>query len=306
MQNMLNTYCKMAKRGRKPKERKGYFYEKEEQAIVDYIHETDKEKKNQIFNTILYPALSKMIESIIRRYKLFVPDEEFEQNFNDTISYLLTKINHYRERITGYTMSEKVEGVEYVPMEWDELVSKFKNATDEDPEYVVVSANTENEQCCIYYHKVVFEYKAYSYCGTVCRNYLMYKCSQYTKKRMRNTPYDEVFEEISNSSRYSTDEDNNADRAASLIKNTADEIESMIQNAEEHELTKEEIIVGKALINLMRNWEDMLPTNGSNKLQKSSVLYFLREETMMTTKEVRDHMKKYKAVYNLLKKASLE
>ena len=84
----------MAKRGRKPKERKGYFYEKEENAIVQYINEKNVEEKNRIFNTILYPALTKMIESIIRRYKLFVPDEDFEQNFNDTISYLLTKIDH--------------------------------------------------------------------------------------------------------------------------------------------------------------------------------------------------------------------
>jgi hypothetical protein len=64
----------MGKRGRKPSERKGYFYEKEERAIIDYINETDVDKKNKIFNTILYPALTKMIESIIRRYKLFVHD----------------------------------------------------------------------------------------------------------------------------------------------------------------------------------------------------------------------------------------
>ena len=46
----------MAKRGRKPKERKGYFYEKEENAIVQYINEKNAEEKNKIFNTILYPA----------------------------------------------------------------------------------------------------------------------------------------------------------------------------------------------------------------------------------------------------------
>ena len=60
----------MAKRGRKPKERKGYFYESEEDAIVLYIKEQDEYVKNQIFNEVLYPALTKMIESIIRRYKL--------------------------------------------------------------------------------------------------------------------------------------------------------------------------------------------------------------------------------------------
>ena len=51
----------MAKRGRKPKERKGYFYEIEENAIVQYITETDEVKKNELFVSVLYPALTKMI-----------------------------------------------------------------------------------------------------------------------------------------------------------------------------------------------------------------------------------------------------
>ena len=40
----------MAKRGRKPKERKGYFCETEEDAIVLYINEKNECIKNQIFN----------------------------------------------------------------------------------------------------------------------------------------------------------------------------------------------------------------------------------------------------------------
>ena len=102
----------MAKRGRKPKERKGYFYEKEETAIIQYIHEENTEEKNRIFNTVIYPALTKMIESIIRRYKLFIPDEDFSQNFNDTISYLLTKIHHFKPQITGYDLIENEKEIE--------------------------------------------------------------------------------------------------------------------------------------------------------------------------------------------------
>jgi hypothetical protein len=76
----------------------------------------------------------------------------------------------------------------------------------------------------------------------------------------------------------------------------------MVNNYDEHLLNENEVKVGNALVDLLRNWEEVLPNGGSNKLQKSSVLYFLREETMMTTKEVRDNMKKYKCVYKLLKK----
>ena len=303
----------MAKRGRKPKERKGYFYEKEENAIVQYINEKNVEEKNRIFNTILYPALTKMIESIIRRYKLFVPDEDFEQNFNDTISYLLTKIDHFKPRITGYDLIEdekELSKYHFVTMSEENLKSKLRDASEEDPDYIVVYFGFDDEDESNinkkYYKKETHNYKAYSYCGTVCKNYLMFKSTQYAKKKIRNTSYDDVFEELCNNVKYSTNETNYAEIAEKLVVDVAYEIERMIENAEENLLNENEIKVGNALINLLRNWEEVLPDGGSNKLQKSSVLYFLREETMMSTKEIRDNMKKYKCVYKILRKMAVE
>ena len=303
----------MAKRGRKPKERKGYFYEKEETAIIQYIHEENIEEKNMIFNTVIYPALTKMIESIIRRYKLFIPDEDFSQNFNDTISYLLTKIHHFKPQITGYDLIENEKEIakhHFVMMSEEDLKQKLRDASEEDPEYVVVyfgfDDDDESNINKKYYKKETHNYKAYSYCGTVCKNYLMFKSTQYAKKKMRNTSYDEIFEEICDSAKYSTEEVNYTEVVEKLVTDIADEIERMTSNAELHLLNENEIKVGNALVDLLRNWEEVLPDGGSNKLQKSSVLYFLREETMMTTKEVRDNMKKYKCVYKLLKKMATE
>lgn len=303
----------MAKRGRKPKERKGYFYEKEEAAIIQYIHEENIKEKNRIFNTIIYPALTKMIESIIRRYKLFVPDEDFDQNFNDTISYLLTKINHFKPQITGYDLIENEKEIakhNFVMMSEENLKQKLRDASEEDPEYIVVYFGFDDEDSSNinkkYYKKETHNYKAYSYCGTVCKNYLMFKSTQYAKKKMRNTSYDEIFEELCNNTRYSTENINYTEIVEKLVIDVANEIERMTNNAEQHLLNENEIKVGNALVDLLRNWEKVLPNGGSNKLQKSSVLYFLREETMMTTKEVRDNMKKYKCVYKLLKKMAIE
>jgi hypothetical protein len=303
----------MAKRGRKPKEKKGYFYEKEENAIIQYINEEDIIEKNRIFNEVIYPALTKMIESIIRRYKLFVPDEDFDQNFNDTISYLLTKINHFRSVITGYELIEnekEIDKHDFVVMSEDDLKQKLRDASEDDPEYVVVffgfdDENNDNIEKR-YYKKETHNYKAYSYCGTVCKNYLMFKSTQYQKKKIRNASYDEVYDEISNSVQYSTDDENHFEMIEKLVGDIANEIEKMVENYNDHLLSENEVKVGVALVNLLRNWEEVLPNGGSNKLQKSSVLYFLREETMMTTKEVRDNMKKYKCVYKLLKKMAIE
>jgi hypothetical protein len=45
---------------------------------------------------------------------------------------------------------------------------------------------------------------------------------------------------------------------------------------------------------------------GSDKFNKSSILLFLKEFTLLSTKEIRDSMKQYKSMYYLLKKQMIE
>lgn len=236
----------MAKR-----ERKGYFYEEQENAVKEYISTTDLLKKNKIFNSILLPAFTKMIESIIRRYNLHIPNEEFEDTFNDTISFLMSKIEHFNP----------------------DKISKKTGKT----------------------------FKAYSYCGTVCKNYLLHKRIEYSKEIERELSYDMICEDLKNDLKYSTNTIENEVLMNDVISGTVKIIREIINNDTKKSLTEKEIIVGEALINLFENWEDILSTTGSNKLQKSAVLYFLRESTMLSTKEVRDSMKKYKKAYFKLK-----
>ena len=248
----------MAKRGRKPKtERKGYFYEAEEQAIQDYISTQDTLERGKIYNSVLRPALEKMVEAIIHRYRMYVPDEEYEQTFSDTLSYLITKLNNFK------------------------------------PEK---------------------ETKAYSYCGTIVRNYLKNKVIQYNKKLNRDMPYDLKFEEsYDNNDTYVEEEtDDFADKAEMLISGISKEIKSMLADRERYQLKDDEVKVGSALCELLDNWETIsLSTStplyeGSNKLMKSRVLYFLREETMMSTKALRDNMKCYKKLYYVLKQKEMD
>lgn len=239
----------MAKRGRKPKEkteRSGYFYETEEDAFVNYLKSTDENEKNRIFNTYLHPAFTKMIESIIRRYNLYPPNEEFQETFDDTISFLMTK------------------------------VEKF------DPES---------------------GYKAYSYCGTICKNYLLFKINQFIKNQKRNESYDVISSEINENIKFSYDQySNKIQMLNELINNTVKEIQSMIDKREKFKLNDTQIKVGKALVELLSNWEDLFARMGSNKFNKSSILLFLKETTLLTTKEIRDAMKVYKVKYYFLKK----
>jgi hypothetical protein len=229
------------------KERKGYFYEKQEEAVKEYLTTTSSVRRNQIFNTILLPAFTKMIESIIRRYNLHIPNEEFEETFNDTISFLMSKIEHF------------------------------------DPEKIS--------------QKTGKTFKAYSYCGTVCKNYLLHKRIEYGKEIERASSYDTMCEEINDDLRYSSYISESSTLLTEIIDGAVSSIKDIMNGNVKGSLNEKEILVGQALVTLLENWEDILVDNGSNKLNKSSILYYLRETTRLTTKEVRDSMKKYKKAY---------
>lgn len=229
------------------KERKGYFYEEQEDAVKEYLLATNELQRNRIFNNILLPAFTTMIESIIRRYNLHIPNEDFEETFNDTISFLMSKIEHFNP----------------------EKISKKTGKT----------------------------FKAYSYCGTVCKNYLLHKRIEYSKEIERASSYDTMCDEINDDLRYSSNDYEFENLMDDIINGVVFAIKDIMSGNVKGSLTEKEILVGNALIDLLENWEDILVSDGSNKLNKSTILFYLRESTRLTTKEVRDSMKKYKKAY---------
>lgn len=238
----------MAKRGRKPKnERKGYFYEEQEQAVIDYINTYSAEAKNEIFNKTLKPAFTRMVESIIRRYNLYVPDEEFQETFDDTMSFMLTKLNNF---------------------------------------------NAEKGT------------KAYSYCGTICKNYLRYKNMQHSKKQKRDISYDEFVEDMKLEEKYVEEENSFKKAAPTIIEEMINQIKTIVDS--DLTLNENERKVGIALSDILENWEKILVENGSNKLNKSSFLSFVRETTLLDTKEIRDSMRKYRVLYKVIKQNVIE
>jgi len=245
----------MAKRGRKPgKSRKGYWYEEQEEKFREYLRCENKEEKEKIFNTVLKPAFTKMTESIIRRYNLYPPDESFQETFDDTMSFLMTKIENF------------------------------------DPDS---------------------GYKSYSYCGTIIKNYLIYKINQFVKNQKRNSSYDayntEEMSDITDALRYSYNGgQNNLEFLNELMRKTAKDIQNELDDPVKNKLTDNQIKVGKALVEILTNWEELFARTGSDKFNKSSILFFLKETTLLSTKDIRDSMKGFKASYYLLKKQMLE
>jgi hypothetical protein len=91
-----DTSLESKKKGRKPKKDKIYFGEIQELAVRDFLIADSFEEKNKIYNDFLRHPIDKMISSIIRTYKLYRKDVEFEEIHHDTHSFLMTKIDKFK------------------------------------------------------------------------------------------------------------------------------------------------------------------------------------------------------------------
>jgi DNA-directed RNA polymerase specialized sigma24 family protein len=234
----------MAGRGRprKPKEQRTgyYFYTDEENAVIEYINTDSAKKKNELFESTLKPAFTRMFEIIIRRYfSSNIKPDEFTEAFNDTMSHVI----------------EKMVG--------------FKNKKG----------------------------RAFSYLQTIAKNFLILRVREQRKDMIKNICYDDVSEETENDEMLSYNiTDYHSSDITEIISETSRGIENYMV-LKSHKLTNNEIKVGKALIQIMENWDDVFIDFGSNKFNKKSILMYITDLTFLPIKEVRKCMKKYKTIY---------
>jgi hypothetical protein len=250
------------KRGRKPK-KKPYFGPEEEEAVKKYlelgemIEDPDTEdgyrwtgttkediERNRIYLKHLKAPLDKMVESIIRRYKLYSKTMEFEDLHADTLSFLHVKFH------------------------------KFKPAKNK---------------------------KSYSYYGTVCKHYLLGKLIKDDKRMKRNLNFDDVIPMVEENDDLIYYIDDNELNLTDLIKDISSAIKKEMS---EKVLNDNEERVGRALTTILDGWENLFDDDnvpGKNKFNKNLILYYIREMTTLNTKDIRNGMKRYKVIYNVLK-----
>jgi hypothetical protein len=223
----------------RPRTQKIYFGEDQEKAVVNYLESTDEAEKNKIFNEYLREPLIIMVESIIRRYKLYRKDMEFEEIHTDTMSFLITKIN------------------------------KFDH--------------TKNT-------------KAYSYFGTICKNYLMGAIQKDTKEQNRQVSYDDISSDFEDSKDLSYVIDEFIIDYSSVITKLTIDLENFIEK--EKNLSDNERKLGYALLEIFSNFDKIFQVGDGNKFNKNLILLSLREMTSLSTKEIRVSLKRYKKLYD--------
>lgn len=316
---LLEDEKKPSKRGRKPSGKKKYYFDEEEElAFMEYVSTVKQGERDRIFRDKLYPAFSKMVESIIRTYILFTPSEEFEETFHDTMSFLITKVNNFDPKsgkiVIWYDIVDDkvtVNDVEYVVDE-EKVTINGREYFIKDNKVAIsypvknnkaivngVEYDVENEKVIINDREYNVEYyKLFSYCGTVCKNYLMFKRNQCKKKRDKQLSYDMLFPTADKDNRIDSDEKKNLLLFNNeLIDKTISEIQMMLAPENIDKLNENEQRIGYALLEMLMNWEEIFIRLENKKFNKTSVWYFLKEYTQLNSKEIRDGMKKFKNVY---------
>jgi hypothetical protein len=233
------TIVELKKKGRKPKQ-VNYFDVAEEQAVIRFLEATTYEERNKIYNEFLRKPLDKMISSIIRRYKLYRKDMDFEEIHVDTHSFLMTKIE------------------------------KFKPSKEK---------------------------KAYSYFGTICKNYLMGQIIKDQKEINRKISYEDISSNLENNENFSYYIDGDALDSEKVIKHFLEELDIFLET---ESLNENEIKLGHALYDIFAGYDKIFIGNDNNKFNKNIILLTLREMTNLTTKEIRGSMKRYKVMYATL------
>ena len=138
------------------------------------------------------------------------------------------------------------------------------------------------------------EKKAYSYFGTICKNYLMGQIIKDQKEINRKISYEDISSNIENNQTYSYDIDKEDIDSENVIKNFLVELDYFLEN---ENLSENEAKLGNALYELFENYEKIFIGNDNNKFNKNVILLSLREMTNLSTKEIRGSMKKYRVMY---------
>lgn len=151
--------------------------------------------------------------------------------------------------------------------------------------------------------------KAFSYCQTIVRNFFKDHGKRSYNEKVQNLAFEDFHEEIEKKEEYMYEIDHNGDiELQELIEKIITSIRIRIDS--DKTLKKNEVIVGEAIINVMANWnilflEDTIygkyQKKVTNNFTKNKILLFLKEQTNLSTKEIRSSMKQYRELYFLEK-----
>ena len=136
--------------------------------------------------------------------------------------------------------------------------------------------------------------KAYSYFGTICKNYLMGQIIKDQKDTNRKVSYEDISSSLEERPDLVYYIENDVVESDKIITDYIIQLKTFIDTSS---LNENEVKLGYALLELFENYDSIFVGNDNKKFNKNLVLMSIREMTNLSTKEIRLSMKKYKKLY---------
>jgi predicted SprT family Zn-dependent metalloprotease len=136
--------------------------------------------------------------------------------------------------------------------------------------------------------------KAYSYFGTICKNYLMGQIIKDQKETNRKISYEDISSSLEERPDMIYRIDDDIVETDIIISAYLKELKEFI---DAENLSENEKKLGFALIDLFDNYETIFSGADNNKFNKNVILLSLREMTNLSTKEIRSSIKRFKKLY---------
>ena len=270
-----------------------YFSDRENQAVIEFINAKPGPERERIYNEKLHEPMSKLVSSLIRRYELYIPGEDFEDTFADALSDIYMKMGSYKPERGTKAYSYYGTVVKHYLLGRIDEANKLQNR----------------------FVRLETEYDDFNEDNECEHDYLVDETSEVTGRKLQ---YDAFI--------------------TSLQKAIRHEMET------NQKLSKDDIRVGEGLIFILNYWDNFLeelkknkevesehcddsqkelneritnkgnPTDSielftgveSNKYTKATMLYVLREYTLLDTPKIHKALMKYKKVYERLKEIAIE
>ncbi len=245
-----------------------YFGPVEEKAIVDYQKATSHEEKNKIYTKYLYEPISKLVSSVVKKYHGYIGSCGMEELEARALVHVLSVIDGFNADRIG------------------------KNGQP---------------------------VRAYSYLGTVCKHFCHnHSETAYKKESIIDdvTSYNTDYIDEQLKSHYLLDDEENADFMSFFFNKIKNDIKLELENNKK--LKVNEIKVGDCIVSILENYKDIFTDdlnqdieynkNGkpkkmkyTNIYAKNKILYIIKDQTGLTSKEIAPAIKVFKTFYALTK-----
>lgn len=145
--------------------------------------------------------------------------------------------------------------------------------------------------------------KAYSYFGTICKNYLMGQIIKDQKDINRKVSYEDISSNLENRPDMVYYIEYEQTEADDVIHEFLEELKRYL---DKEPLTDNERKLGIALLELFENYKTIFLGSDNNKFNKNIILLSIREMTNLSTKEIRTAMKRFKKLYYVVLNGMIE